>query len=183
MSNNPFRTQRDSIAYDMLSDYSERIPEKGQIERVQLCTVDWSDTENFKRAILPYVYIGDPDSTALDLSVYGSNVAAAVPRLRLHRLKPQEHPNVIGKGHRLYAMEADVVRADGYPHKDGFGELVFRSLSSTNLQGKAVVKVVWKSLPFRVDVPDELLAMRHLPEDNPRTVLRTALRAVLMIML
>jgi hypothetical protein len=154
-----FTTTRDGIEYDLMPDYSDRVPDQGQHERTQIALVDWGNVEAFKRAILPDVRIGENLGQSLDLSCFGSGNPALSPRVALHRLKPQQHPNTINKVLRLYAMEADVVEGLGYPNKSAFGEFEFRSRSSTSAkanQGRAFVRVVWKTLPFTVEVPDEV---------------------------
>jgi hypothetical protein len=150
-----FTTTRDNISYHMMPDYRESYAE-GHFTREQVCLVDWNLKDNFLSAILPQVRIDDTvEIEDLALHVYGAPAGkrATSKRLKLERKNPQVHPN----DETMFAADYEVLQGVGYPVKDSDSQFAFKTLTGSGLSttyGKSLIKVVWKTLPYRVDISD-----------------------------
>lgn len=151
-----FTTTRDSISYDMMPDYRESYAE-GHYTREQICLVPWSQKAAFLRAILPQVSVDESTTVeTLTLSPFGATAGdiATVPRRRLLRKNPQVHPN----DSYMFASDYEVLNGGGFPVKDTDGQYAFKTWAGTSAggttDGKCMIRVTWKTLPYRVDISD-----------------------------
>jgi len=150
----------------MSADINEHFPTDGSPRTFYgICRVKAEDKFNFIKAILPDV-IEDTSNP-----MYGSIMrmdpyydAASAPatlvkfaRNPLLRFNPQRHPI----HRRAYAVDAVVLRGNGFPAQSSSGELTFRTKQFvpltdilTSVEGYVDIGVTWKDLPYEVEIID-----------------------------
>lgn len=146
------------IAYDEKADYKETYDGK-TLSATRLLMVDWDYRRPLIKSMLATASVGpviDGDKISLGPWLGAGQQSQPFQRLALNRLLPEPHPTLPF----LFAMEAEVVEGVGAPYQQFPGgplEFVHNAPLGPNSQpttGKALVRVVYRWLPYRVDISD-----------------------------
>ncbi len=166
------------IRYTLTGEFHEHYGSDGSPRAfTQTCRINASDKDAFLKSILADVRVGAADpSKQINLALF--NRTDKRPMSPLFRFSPQQHPIHPA----AWAVEAEVLSGQGYPTRTGstlgWLDRAPRPATPTDdgspLDGKILVNVMWRDLPYTVEVSGEVLANASFSEISRYCQFRSA---------